>query len=282
MGKLGPKLVMIGRMLEDLLVFMALLMVVLVGYGVTMHAILEPWRTFDQQSPNTIFFKPMFHVLGDTFLTNIQEHTDCYGEDFTQCNDTTNYLIVVLLLLYLIISNIMLVNLLIAMMAATYAKIDEEATAIWSLQNVDLLEEFRELLPLPPPLSMAYNIVEGVCGLMKAFYSNFSSSGTRGQKVQPSDGSAQENLQPGGAALVRKLRSTKDAAFLREWTLKFFDEDAKKDAIVVARTEIKDLINFHQKELQDKLQNLEFNVKQQGAMLAAQNSQLEAVRKDAT
>ena len=265
--KLGPKLVMIGRMLEDLLVFMALLMVVLVGYGVTMHAILEPWRTFDQQSPNTIFFKPMFHVLGDTFLTNIQEHTDCYGEDFTQCNDSTNYLIVVLLILYLVISNIMLVNLLIAMMAATYAKIDEEATAIWSLQNVDLLEEFRELLPLPPPLSMAYNIVEGAIGLIKALYNKFSSAGT--QKVQPSDGGEhhQHELQPGGSALVTKLRSKRDSEFLREWTLKFFDEDAKKDAIVVARTEIKDLINFHQKELQDKLQNLEFYVQ-----LAAQQN----------
>ena len=143
--KLGPKLVMIGRMLEDVLVFMALLMVMLVGYGVTMHAILEPWRSFDQQSPNTIFFKPMFHVLGDTFLENIQMHTDCIGEDFTQCNDSTNYLIVTLLIFYLVISNIMLVNLLIAMMAATYAEVAEEATAIWSLQNVDLLEEFREL-----------------------------------------------------------------------------------------------------------------------------------------
>ena len=92
--KLGPKLVMIGRMMQDVMSFMALLMVVLVGYGVAMHAILEPWRTFDAQSVNTIFFKPMFNVIGDTFLEEMQTHTTCLGEDFTQCADNTNYIVV--------------------------------------------------------------------------------------------------------------------------------------------------------------------------------------------
>merc|ERR1711998_640500 len=114
---------MINKMMSDVMIFMCLLMVVLVGYGVAMHAIVEPWRGFDEESINTIFFKPMFHMIGETFLVEIQEHTDCLGEDFTQCNDTTNYLIVSFIIIYMIVTNIMLVNLLIAMMAATYTTV---------------------------------------------------------------------------------------------------------------------------------------------------------------
>lgn len=118
--QIGPKLVMINKMMSDVMIFMCLLMVVLVGYGVAMHAIVEPWRGFDEESINTIFFKPMFHMIGETFLVEMQEHTDCLGEDFTQCNDSTNYIIVTFIIIYMIVTNIMLVNLLIAMMASTY------------------------------------------------------------------------------------------------------------------------------------------------------------------
>jgi leucine-rich repeat protein SHOC2 len=83
--RLGPKLVMIGEMFMDVSVFLALLIVVLIGYGVAMHAIMDPWRGADRSTLMTILIKPTFQMMGETFLSEIPEHTDCLGEDFTQC-----------------------------------------------------------------------------------------------------------------------------------------------------------------------------------------------------
>jgi hypothetical protein len=58
----------------------------------------------------TILVKPTFQMIGDTFLEEVTMHTDCMGEDFTQCDDTHTKLIVFLLVFYLIFSNIMLVR----------------------------------------------------------------------------------------------------------------------------------------------------------------------------
>lgn len=42
------------------MVFLALLALVLIGYGVAMHAILQPYRSFDQGSVQTIARVNMF------------------------------------------------------------------------------------------------------------------------------------------------------------------------------------------------------------------------------
>ena len=56
-----------------------------------MHAILEPWRTWDENSPMTVLFKPMFNAIGETFVDEIQAQTHCLGDDFTQCDDISAY-----------------------------------------------------------------------------------------------------------------------------------------------------------------------------------------------
>ena len=50
-----------------------------------------------------------------------------------------------MLFLYLIISNVMLVNLLIAIMAATYEEVAGEAEAIWSIQNIDMFRSSQQM-----------------------------------------------------------------------------------------------------------------------------------------
>eukprot|EP00039_Didymoeca_costata_P003537 m.68263 g.68263 ORF g.68263 m.68263 type:complete len:1826 (+) comp11953_c0_seq2:265-5742(+) len=251
--KLGPKLVMIGQMLEDVAIFVALLLIVLIGYGVSMHGILEPWRSFDAQSINTIFFKPTFHVIGETFLPEIQEHTHCIGEDFTQCNDLSNYVIVVLLVIYLLVSNIMLVNLLIAMMAATYSKVDEEANSIWSLQNVDLLEEFKEMLPLPPPLNFIVNAIHGV--------------GTLYSKLKRKSRKVHKGVAPGddgvaGQVVLHSPRTPSDIKFMQECTLRYFEADEARDRLNRLERKLEKRIDSRFGQLNSKVKDIEFNVVQ--------------------
>jgi hypothetical protein len=48
---------------------------------------------------------------------------------------------------------VLLVNLLIAMMSATYDEVAQESSEVWSLQYTELMLEFRSKMFLPPPLS---------------------------------------------------------------------------------------------------------------------------------
>eukprot|EP00035_Acanthoeca_spectabilis_P024629 m.454661 g.454661 ORF g.454661 m.454661 type:complete len:1852 (-) comp20720_c0_seq1:29-5584(-) len=247
---LGPKLVMIFTMMGDVFVFIALLIIVLLGYGVAMHAILEPYRTFDQSSPMTVLFKPMFNAIGETFVEDIQAQTQCLGDDFTQCDDYSAYVVLVLLVAYLVISNILLVNLLIAMMAQTYQTLSENSTAIWSVQNIDLLEEFRELLPLPPPLNLIYNMYDvgryGVARLLGRFSNK--------NKVGPSRRAKREVCIVESEAQL----SPANRFFLEESTLLFEASRARMDKNKLMQAALEGLIEKRMKQVDRKLETLQY------------------------
>ena len=265
--RLGPKLVMIGKMIQDVGVFLSLLVVALLGYGVAMHAIMDPWRGVDRQSFMTIIFKPMFQMIGDTFLGEIQKHSDCLGEDFTQCNDSHTPLVIILLMFYLIFSNIMLVNLLIAMMAATYERVDKVAKNLWSVQYVELLEEFRELLPIPPPFSFFYNCVVLLLTLISRVISLFTSK--KSNKVHPKDDLTLNKMgerddRPGstvhGLAYVEQLRQKDELVFMEECCDTYLRKEQDKRKLDVAKKEITACVNSRFRELDGLVKNIEFNV----------------------
>eukprot|EP00036_Acanthoecidae_sp_10tr_P011064 CAMPEP_0182922766 /NCGR_PEP_ID=MMETSP0105_2-20130417/5009_1 /TAXON_ID=81532 ORGANISM="Acanthoeca-like sp., Strain 10tr" /NCGR_SAMPLE_ID=MMETSP0105_2 /ASSEMBLY_ACC=CAM_ASM_000205 /LENGTH=1794 /DNA_ID=CAMNT_0025060417 /DNA_START=266 /DNA_END=5650 /DNA_ORIENTATION=+ len=248
---LGPKLVMIFTMMGDVFVFIALLIIVLLGYGVAMHAILEPYRTFDVNSPMTVIFKPMFNAIGETFVQEIQAHTSCLGEDFTQCDDWSAYIVLVLLVAYLVISNILLVNLLIAMMAQTYEKLSENSTAIWSVQNIDLLEEFRELLPLPPPLNLIYNVYDGgriLLARAKASHNN---------KVGPSRRIKRENCAVDSDTQL----TDENHAFLEESTILFEHMQSRQDKNKLMQAALEGLIERRMKHVDRNLETLQYHLR---------------------
>lgn len=254
---LGPKLVMIGGMMQDIFVFMMLLMVILIGYGVAMHAIVEPFRGFDQFSVNTVFFKPIFNAIGETFLEEIQGHTDCVGEDFTQCNDISNYLIVFMVVVYMIISNILLVNLLIAMMSKTYGEIEEKALDIWSLQNVDLLEEFRDLLPLPPPINLMFNVYTTLGWLARKVLPR------RIVKVVPKKDETTEVIDVSSSRRMTEQHEN----FLRVSAISFkqIEKDANKEEML--RSDLSNLIISKTTVIDNQMKDIDFTLSNLKTML---------------
>lgn len=60
-----------------------------------------------------------------------------------------------MLWVYVMISNVLLVNLLIAMMSDTYSDIKEKADVEWKFARVSsVLEAIERTHPLPPPFSL--------------------------------------------------------------------------------------------------------------------------------
>jgi hypothetical protein len=155
---LGPKLHMVSEMVSDIAVFLALLILVLIGYGVAAIVIFEPYRQLDMNSVFVdIFYRPIFQAYGETFLDVIHEESDCLGAGFTSCSGNT-YLYMLVMVVYLLVANILLVNLLIAMMSSTYERVNEQAYQIWSLQYTEMFEEFTDKFGVPPPFTFVINI----------------------------------------------------------------------------------------------------------------------------
>uniref|UniRef100_A0A5K3G1A5 ABC transporter permease n=1 Tax=Mesocestoides corti TaxID=53468 RepID=A0A5K3G1A5_MESCO len=67
--KLGPKSVMIFHMLVELAVFLLILLIFLVPYGISTQAMLFPYVTeFNAEMVKAVFYYPYYRLYGELFL----------------------------------------------------------------------------------------------------------------------------------------------------------------------------------------------------------------------
>ncbi|EDQ85552.1 uncharacterized protein MONBRDRAFT_29245 [Monosiga brevicollis MX1] len=156
---LGPKLIMMGRMIRDVLVFVFLVIVFYFGFGVMSQALLYPDRRLDDETFENVIFRPYFQIYGELFLEDISVEANCVGDGlFRSCGGTSAWMVLPLLALYILVTNILLVNLLIAMFSDTYARVQSEAVALWHKQNYNLYLEYKERPLLPAPLILIQHV----------------------------------------------------------------------------------------------------------------------------
>jgi hypothetical protein len=112
---LGPKLIMIKRMLKDLVFFMVILGIFVCLFGVTTQATLYAGNDLDYQLLTSIVDKAFWPIFGDMrILEEISnlEYCSLKGNCPLQSGITFSYFF---LMVYMVIANILLINLLIAM-----------------------------------------------------------------------------------------------------------------------------------------------------------------------
>lgn len=165
---LGPKIIIVKRMMKDVFFFLFLLAVWVVSFGVAKQAILihnesrVDWifRGVVYHSYLTIFGQIPTYIDGVNFSMDqcSPNGTDpykpkCPESDWTgQAPAFPEWLTVTLLCLYLLFANILLLNLLIAMFNYTFQEVQEHTDQIWKFQRHDLIEEYHGRPPAPPPL----------------------------------------------------------------------------------------------------------------------------------
>jgi len=197
-------------------VFIILLVVLIIAYGVTSSALLYPneWRTgdvtinsvfrayftlygemFDEETSyaNTIMSMKHYYTKIDqneqeySFATHINQQyneQNCYSVFAVpndQNSDTTVFSpsdyksivrcpqghgwVYIFLFVYMLLTNVMLLNLLIALFTTTYSRTIEQSDQIWKFQKTAIVKEFRDRPRLPPPfilLSYVYEICRKV------------------------------------------------------------------------------------------------------------------------
>ncbi|XP_078586018.1 transient receptor potential cation channel subfamily M member-like 2 [Branchiostoma floridae x Branchiostoma japonicum] len=160
--EMGPKLIMIARMLKDLLFFIFILIIFILAYGIGSQSILYPNESRVWTVLQGIFHKSYFHVYGELFLEEIMndDQFTCVANDSLaiatnqqRCpSETGTYVVPVLLGLYMLVTNVLLLNLLIAMFGYTFEKVQENTDKIWKFQRYDLIKEYSDRPPLAPPI----------------------------------------------------------------------------------------------------------------------------------
>ncbi|CAG5125692.1 unnamed protein product [Candidula unifasciata] len=164
---LGPKLYMINRMLVELGNFCMVLVVFLLAYGVASQALLYKHRDTSWQILKDILYFPYWQLYGELFLEELETDDACTRAlqdslngaltDVENTCRTFHWLVPVLLALYLLMGNVLLLNLLIAIFSHVFETVENNSIEIWKFQMYFLVMEFQNQPLMFPPLSVFFN-----------------------------------------------------------------------------------------------------------------------------
>lgn len=151
-GQLGPKIFMIKRMLDELRMFIMVLLVFLLAYGVAHQGLLYHIRSPSWAILKDVFYFPYWQLFGEIFLDEIETDTHC-AADSLDCR-TSHWMVPFLLAAYLLVGNILLLNLLIAIFSHVFDTVEKNSVEIWKYQMYFLTMEYEKKTTLVPPLSL--------------------------------------------------------------------------------------------------------------------------------
>ncbi|XP_066520760.1 transient receptor potential cation channel subfamily M member 4-like [Hoplias malabaricus] len=160
--QLGPKIIIVGKMMKDIFFFLFFLAVWMLAYGVANQGLIYSFDPSADRILRRVFYRPYLHIFGQipveqmdsgfdwsvTCTTNASE----ISESLEPCRDTQhNWLVVILLVIYLLVTNILLINLLIAMFSYTFTKVQERSDTYWKFQRFNVIVEYHSRPCLAPP-----------------------------------------------------------------------------------------------------------------------------------
>lgn len=160
--QLGPKIIIVGKMMKDVFFFLFFLAVWLVAYGVANQALLYSYDPRPTWIFRRVFYRPYMHIFGQIPIHEMDadklEEGNCTNDatlieagEEPCLNTFANWLVVILLVIYLLFTNIVLVNLLIAIFSYTFSKVQERSDTYWKFQRYNLIVEYHSRPCLAPP-----------------------------------------------------------------------------------------------------------------------------------
>ncbi|KAL2081309.1 hypothetical protein ACEWY4_023162 [Coilia grayii] len=170
---LGPKIIIVKRMMMDLFFFMFLLSIWVIAYGVAKQGILIHNEDRLDWIIRGAVYEPYLIIFG-----NVPTNIDNAEFDMSTCtvngtdplqpkcpvlNDNHSpafpvWLTIIMLCVYLLFANILLLNLLIAIFNYTFQEVQDNTDAIWKFQRYELIKEYHSRPAAPPPFILLSHI----------------------------------------------------------------------------------------------------------------------------
>ena len=228
---MGPKVVIMYRMFPEMLSFMMLLIVFILAYCTASQALINPATslTFDilPEMFENILWLPYWQMYGELSLDRIvpKDIESCSIDGFCENFGVYSYVTPVFLAIYLLIGNVMLLNLLIAIFTSVFEKVNENSKEVWKWEMYLLATEYDRKPGLAPP----FVIIEDIWKLLK----NIWKLTCRGKK---------EDLE---SMMVETLE-----------TLDLFEKDCLREYLSGASTTKKDQIENRMVKLEENVQKI--------------------------
>ncbi|KAK4470843.1 hypothetical protein MN116_006359 [Schistosoma mekongi] len=176
---LGPKLIMINRMVvHDLLPFLLILMVCQIGYGIAFQSISFAngyYSDYEQDKMtlnSTYQSKPGIRSLYDVIMTSYFQmlgefRLDDLAGDGSSCRDnqmcpqtSSRRLTIIMLSAFILLTQVLMFNLLVATFTSTYNEIEGSAQYFWCYQRYEMIQEFVDRPSVAPPFMLLWYTVE--------------------------------------------------------------------------------------------------------------------------
>ncbi|XP_045189390.2 transient receptor potential cation channel subfamily M member-like 2 isoform X2 [Mercenaria mercenaria] len=164
---LGPKLVMIKGMFGELRLFIVVLLVFLLAYGIAHQGLLYHERSPSWNILRDVFYYPYWQLYGEIYLEEIDSDSSgsCDAEQI-DCR-TSHWLVPFILAAYLMVGNILLLNLLIAIFSNVFQQIEKNSKEIWKFQMYFLVMEYDKKTFLVPPFSIIPHTIDLIMWLFR-------------------------------------------------------------------------------------------------------------------
>ncbi|XP_070203392.1 transient receptor potential cation channel subfamily M member 3-like [Littorina saxatilis] len=146
---LGPYVKIIAKLIRDMAYYLIILFIVVTSYGVVRQAVQyqDENVTWSRKLRN-VWFYPYWMIYGELFA----EEIDPCETDEANCSIYGAWVSPAIMCIYLLIANILGVNLLIARFNATFIKNNAYSREIWMFQRYQLIIEYEMRPIFPPPL----------------------------------------------------------------------------------------------------------------------------------
>ncbi|XP_046332894.2 transient receptor potential cation channel subfamily M member 3-like isoform X4 [Haliotis rufescens] len=171
---LGPYVKIIGKLLKDMAYFIIILFIVVTSFGVVRQSIHYQNEEMSwSRVLRNVWFYPYWMIYGELF-----------AEDIDPCEDKSDkcaygsWVAPAIMSAYLLVANILMINLLIARFNSTFYKNNAISLEIWKFQRYELIQEYEMRPILPPPLIifshlyLAFKYLRRRCKGKRDYYDN--------------------------------------------------------------------------------------------------------------
>ncbi|KAH9513269.1 hypothetical protein Btru_034514 [Bulinus truncatus] len=177
---LGPYVKIMGKLLRDMCYFLTILFIAVTSFGVVRQTVhFQNQEVSWRLRLRNVWYYPYWMIYGELFAEEIDPCLDENATDYKEhCNIYASWLAPAFMCIFLLVANILMVNLLIARFNATFIRNNANSKEIWMFQRYGLILQYEMRPILPPPfiiithIYLAFKYIKRRCKGKRDFYDN--------------------------------------------------------------------------------------------------------------